>query len=53
MKIEINSNKGKMTLEVPDQEVKKTGEQIATYLQKKLGLKKAKDLVKPNTPANK
>ena len=50
MKIEINSNKGKVTLEIPDQEVKKTGEQIATYLQKKLGLKKAKDLVKPNTP---
>ncbi len=53
MKIEINSNKGKMTLEVPDQEVKKSSEQIAGYLQKKLGLKKAKDLVKPNTPNNK
>jgi hypothetical protein len=52
MKIEINSNKGKASLEVPDEEVKKTGEQIAGYLQKKLGLKKAKDLIKPkpNTP---
>ena len=47
MKIEINSNKGKVTLEIPDQEVKKTGAQIAGYLQKKLGLKKAKDLIKP------
>jgi len=50
MKIEINSNKGKASLEVPDEEIKKTGEQIAGYLQKQLGLKKAKDLVKPNTP---
>jgi len=52
MKIEINSNKGKANLEVPDREVKKTTEQIAGYLQKKLGLKKAKDLIKPkpNTP---
>jgi hypothetical protein len=51
MKIEINSNKGKASLEVPDEEVKKTTEKIAGYLQKQLGLKKAKDLVKPNTPA--
>jgi hypothetical protein len=50
MKIEINSNKGKASLEVPDEAVKKTAEQIASFLQKKLGLKKAKDLVKPNTP---
>ena len=53
MKIEINSNKGKMSLEVPDEEIKKSGEKIAEYLQKKLGLKKAKDLVKPNTTTNK
>jgi len=26
MKIEINSNKGKASFEVPDEEVKKTGE---------------------------
>jgi ribosomal protein S17E len=53
MKIEINSNKGKASLEVPDREVKKTTEKIAGYLQKQLGLKKAKDLVKPrlNTPS--
>ncbi len=53
MKIEINSNKGKMSLEVADEEIKKSGEKIAEFLQKKLGLKKAKDLVKPNTPNNK
>ncbi len=53
MKIEINSNKGKMSLEVPDEEIKKSSEKITSFLQKKLGLKKAKDLVKPNTPANK
>jgi hypothetical protein len=51
MKIEINSNKGKMSIDVPDQELKKTGEKIASYLQKKLGLKKAKDLIKPDNPA--
>jgi len=47
MKIEINSNKGKASLEVPDEEVKKTTDKIAGYLQKQLGLKKAKDLIKP------
>ena len=50
MKIDINSSKAKLSLEVSDEEVKKTGDKIAGYLQKKLGLKKAKDLVKPNTP---
>jgi hypothetical protein len=50
MKIEINSSKGKASLELPDEEIKKTGEKIAGYLQKKLGLKKAKELIKPDTP---
>ncbi len=50
MKIDINSSKAKLSLEVPDEEVKKTSDKIAGYLQKKLGLKKAKDLVNPNTP---
>jgi hypothetical protein len=49
MRIDINSSKGKVSIEVPDEHLKKTGEKIAGYLQKKLGLKKAKDLVKPNT----
>jgi len=51
MKIEINSNKGKASLELPDEEVKKTTEKITGFLQKKLGLKKAKDLIKPDTPS--
>jgi len=50
MKVEITGNKGKVTVEVPDEQIKQTGEKIAGYLQKHLGLKKAKDLVKPNTP---
>jgi hypothetical protein len=50
MKIEINSSRGKASLELPDEEIKKTGEKIAEYLQRKLKLKKAKDLLKPNTP---
>ena len=49
MKIDINSSKAKLSIEVPDEEIKKTGEKIAGFLQKKLGLKKGKELAKPDS----